>query len=208
MFPAIWIKLDAGINDDMKKRTAAIGALVSLLPMGQPLVIGTGAILTSAAVLLSAPEKAQAESASFYYNRGNDKSDAGDYYGAISDYSKAIEINPRDAIAYYNRGYSKNELKDYRGAIVDFTKAIEINPRYSRAYTNRGFSKVKLGDNSGAISDFNKSIEINPKEPKTFINRGVSKFKIGDKKGACFDARKGKSLGASNGSKAVELLCQ
>ena len=57
----------------MKKRTAVIGALVSLLPLGQPLVIGTGAALTSAGVILTVPEKAKAESAVFYYNRGIDK---------------------------------------------------------------------------------------------------------------------------------------
>ena len=45
----------------MKKRTAVIGVLVSLLPIGQPLVIGTGAVLTSAAVMLSAPEKVNAQ---------------------------------------------------------------------------------------------------------------------------------------------------
>ena len=46
---------------DMKKRTVVIGALVSLLPIGQPLVIGTGAALTSTAVMLAAPESAKAE---------------------------------------------------------------------------------------------------------------------------------------------------
>ena len=94
----------------MKKRTAVLGALVSLLPIGQPLVIGTGAVLTSAAVMLSVPEKANAESSAFYINRGNEKYQSGDYYGAISDYNKAIEINPRDADAYYNRGIAKDNL--------------------------------------------------------------------------------------------------
>ena len=49
----------------MKKRTAVIGALVSLLPMGQPLVIGGGAALTSAAVMLSVPEKVNAQTKNF-----------------------------------------------------------------------------------------------------------------------------------------------
>ena len=97
----------------MKKRTALIAALVSLMPLGQPLVIGTSAALTSAVVILSVPEKTQAESAVFYYNRGNDKANAGDYSGAISDYNKAIEINPKHAFAYINRGIAKRKTKDY-----------------------------------------------------------------------------------------------
>ena len=44
----------------MKKRTAIIGALVSLLPVGQPLVIGTGAVLTSTAVMVSIPAEVNA----------------------------------------------------------------------------------------------------------------------------------------------------
>ena len=79
----------------MKLRNTAIAAALSLMPIGQPLLIGTGAVLTSSAVMLSVPEKAQAESAVFYYNRGIDKSNDGDYSGAISDYTKAIEINPK-----------------------------------------------------------------------------------------------------------------
>ena len=54
----------------MKLRNTAIAAALSLMPIGQTLMVGTGAALTTTAVLLSVPEKAQAESAEFYYNRG------------------------------------------------------------------------------------------------------------------------------------------
>ena len=69
----------------MKLRHTAIAAALSLVPLGQPLVIGTGAVLTSAAVMLSVSQKANAESAVFYYNRGTNKDNAGDYFGAITD---------------------------------------------------------------------------------------------------------------------------
>ena len=107
----------------MKKRTALIGALVSLLPIGQQLLIGTGAILTSAALMLAASEKVQAESAVFYYNLGIDKYDAGDYYGAIADYTKAIESNLKYAKAYNNRGRVKYLLGDNKGACKDAKKS-------------------------------------------------------------------------------------
>ncbi len=142
----------------MKKRTAIIGALVSLMPLGQPLVIVTGAVLTSAGVILSVPEKVNAESSVFYYNRGNDKYDVGDYYGAIADYTKAIEISPREADAYYNRGLAKHDLNDYYGAIADYTKAIEINPREADAYVNRSMVKEEIGDLNGACVDARKAV--------------------------------------------------
>ena len=153
----------------MKKRTGVIGVLLSLLPIGQPLVIGTGTALTSTVVMFAAHEKAQAESSSYYYNRGNDKYDAGDYYGAISDYSRAIEITPRDADAYYNRGNAKGALEDYYGAIADLNKAIEINPRYINAYYNRGTSKEKLGDIKGACADWREAYYRGDQDAKQLI---------------------------------------
>jgi tetratricopeptide (TPR) repeat protein len=63
-----------------------------------------------------------------FFNSGIKKNKAGDYQGAIEDYTKALEINPKNSYSYYNRGNSKSKLKDYLGAIEDFTKAIEINP--------------------------------------------------------------------------------
>ena len=42
-------------------------------------------------------------------NRGYAKSKMKDYYRAISDYIKAIEINPNYALAFANRGSSKEQ---------------------------------------------------------------------------------------------------
>ena len=47
------------------------------------------------------------QTAEEYFNSGYDKAQVKDYYGAIADYTKVIEINPNLAEAYYNRGFSK-----------------------------------------------------------------------------------------------------
>ena len=144
----------------MKKRTAVIGVLVSLLPIGQPLVIATGAVLTSAGVMLSVPEKVNAESAYFYFNRAKDKSESGDYYGAIADLSKVIEINPKDADAYNNRGYFRRLIDDYYGAIADALRAIELRPNFALAYANLGTAKDLLGDVEGACADWRSAFNM------------------------------------------------
>ena len=140
----------------MKKRTAFIGAILSLIPFGQPLIIKTGVFLSTAGLILSLPEKAQAESAEFYNTRGNAKAKSGDKYGAISDFTKAIEKNPNYDSAYVNRGATKLSLKDYYGAIADYNKAIELNPSDATYYTVRGWIKYELGDIKRACSDFRK----------------------------------------------------
>ena len=105
-----------------------------------------------------------------YNNRGMARKAKGDLDGAIADYTKAIEIDPRDAHAYYNRGIARDDKGDHDGAIVDYTKAIEIDPRYAPAYNNRGIARRARGDLDGAIADYTKAIEIDPRDPLSYNN--------------------------------------
>ena len=96
----------------MKKRTAFIGAILSVIPFGQPLIMKTGVVLSTASYMVYFPENLYARAAAFYLNRANKKYNDGDYYGAISAYNKSIEINPSNADAYHNRGVAKEVLKE------------------------------------------------------------------------------------------------
>ena len=49
-----------------------------------------------------------------------------DYYGAIGDYSKSIEIDPDYTSAYVNRGFVKYNLNDIGGACKDVKKAVRL----------------------------------------------------------------------------------
>ncbi|MDG1684596.1 MAG: tetratricopeptide repeat protein [Flavobacteriaceae bacterium] len=62
----------------------------------------------------------------YYYNLGNSKMDTEDYYGAISDFTRAIEINPNYGEAYSYRGVSKAKLGDYNGACKDANKSQKL----------------------------------------------------------------------------------
>ena len=153
----------------MKRRTTAFAAALSLLPLGQPLLLGSNTALATAAVVLST-QAAHAQSAEDYVDRGNSKYRLRDYQAAIADYSKAIEINPQLAPAYYNRGFAKDELEDYQGAIADLNKAIEINPQLGLAYANRGLVKYKLGDKNGFCSDAKKAVSLGAQSPAKWLN--------------------------------------
>ena len=78
----------------LKKLTAAIISLFSLIPLGQPLVVGTSSLLASSALMLVVTKEAKSEDAKYYFIRGVEKYSAGNYSGAIADFTKAIEINP------------------------------------------------------------------------------------------------------------------
>ena len=127
----------------MKKRTAIIGALVSLMPMGQMVLIQTGAALTSAAVMLSVSEKAKGESAAFYYNRAQAKLYLANYSGSIPDSSKTIQLDPQSWEAYDNRGaahgalamrlmqylISPSQLRSIQEMLLDIRIVVLLNKR-------------------------------------------------------------------------------
>ena len=115
-------------------------------------------ILFTLALLVSFSSFGQ--TAEEYFYRAYNKYKNVDYYGAISDYTKAIELNP-DApfnhLSYHQRGMAKLVLRDYYGAISDFTKAIELNPNDNLSYYSRGLAKAMLKNYYGACEDAKKS---------------------------------------------------
>ena len=127
-----------------------------------------------------------------YFNRGLAKIELGDYRGAITDFTKVIELKPKDIFAYDIRGSAKIELGDYRGAINDYSKAMQLDPNEQR-YLVRGIYKSKLGDKRGAITDYSKATELVHNKIRC-LARGIFKYKIGDYLGAINDY-----------SKAIEL---
>ena len=140
-------------------------------------------------VVHKSPKKAKP-----YYNRGVAYDDQGSIQQAISDYTKAIEINPNLAEPYNNRGNAYKQ-GNFIQAISDFAKAIELNPNYTEAYSNRGAAYAIQGNFTQAISDYTKAIEINPNYVGTYIHRGNVYFMIKKYNKAWEDVYKIESLG-------------
>src|SRR6187431_3086589 len=66
----------------------------------------------------------QQPNAENYYYRGYRKYESKKYLEAISDYDKAISLDPNDSKIYFSRGISNMKLKRFKNAIDDFTKNI------------------------------------------------------------------------------------
>ena len=169
--------------------TAFAAALALFMPLGRPLLVGLTPAVGIGAGLLST-QAAYSMSAEDWFNSGLDKFDSEDYQGAISDYTRAIAIDPLYSDAYNSRGLAR-ELSDPKGAIADFSKAIETNPQNADAYSNRAQLKLTLEDYQGALADFSIAIEINPKDSYSYLLRGVTKAtELDDFQGAIDDYTK------------------
>ncbi|KZR65710.1 hypothetical protein [Prochlorococcus sp. MIT 1303] len=127
----------------MSRRNIALAAVLSLLPLGQPLLQGSLATVMAVDVVFSA-QAAHAQSVDDYLKRGNTKSDLKDCQGAIADYNKEIEINQQYVNAYTKRGLAKHEifllrqnpsLESFLDTRNGLNMALEIDPFNSHSYT-------------------------------------------------------------------------
>ena len=98
----------------------------------------------------------------------------------ITKYTKAIQINPNNAVAYKDRGNAYSDVKQYDKAILDYTRAIEIDSKYSAAYYDRGLTYDDKGNLDQAILDYTEAIEINPNFAEAYQCRGRAYFKKGN----------------------------
>ena len=135
-------------------------------------------LLTQSGVAKPLSQDNHSISAETYFNWGNTKYDLGNYKGAITDYTKAVHLEPDSAI-YFNRGLATDKLEQYLAAISDYDMAIQLKPDYAKAYHNRGITKAKLGKHFEAIADYDTAIQLKPDYAKAYHNRGTTKAESG-----------------------------
>jgi tetratricopeptide (TPR) repeat protein len=108
---------------------------------------------------------------------------------AIQTFSKAIQINPKYAIAYYMRAILHRQIQDLQQSLSDCNQAIRLNPKDSDFYYNRASLKQdELNDALGALADYNQAILINPEHSYAYNNRAIlKKNSLNDAPGALAD---------------------
>ena len=80
--------------------------------------------------------------------------------GAIAAFTKAIQFNPRDALAYVNRGLAYSRAGDFRQAQSDFSRALEVDARQGVAYYARGLVALLLGLQAEAQRDLQQAANL------------------------------------------------
>ncbi|NLH16862.1 MAG: tetratricopeptide repeat protein [Phycisphaerae bacterium] len=112
-----------------------------------------------------------------YNLRGTSYAMLEQYNPAGSDFNRAIELDPKFAMAYANRSQVYLNLNQHDLALADCTKAIEIDPTIAHAYNNRGICLTRNQEYDKAIADFTKAIELDSKKAEYFLNRGLAHYR-------------------------------
>ncbi len=143
------------------------------------------------------PEKEPTDSQG-YTNRGILHARKGQHDKAITDLTKAIELNQGDYKAYCNRGEIYKEMGEHAEAIKDADAAIKLFERARCGYSLRGLIAYENGETDDAIFDLGKIcvhfFNFNDKECQIFAKilreRAADKFSRGDRQGAIMDVSK------------------
>jgi tetratricopeptide (TPR) repeat protein len=90
-----------------------------------------------------------------YINRAIAYKAKGDLDRAIADYTEAIRLDTKYAVAYYNRAIAYKAKGNLDRAIADYNQAIRLNPNDALAYDYRGYAYQAQGDLDRAIADYN-----------------------------------------------------
>lgn len=80
---------------------------------------------------------------------------------AISEFRRALEIEPELVEAHNNLGRTYLKLKSYEKAIDVFSTGIEYNPEYADIHNNLGYAYLKTGSYAEAIAELQRAIEFN-----------------------------------------------
>ena len=95
-----------------------------------------------------------------YVGRGAAYLEQALYPEAIEDFSKGIELSPRNSHLYSNRATAYLNLGKYTQALSDYNKAIELNPNYYNPYLGRAHVHEALGNQLAALSDYAQSCSM------------------------------------------------
>ncbi|XP_061539625.1 small glutamine-rich tetratricopeptide repeat-containing protein alpha [Phycodurus eques] len=109
---------------------------------------------------------------------GNDHMKVENYAAAVEFYSKAIGINPQNAVYYCNRAAALSKLGNYAGAVQDCERAIGIDPNYSKAYGRMGLALASLNKYTEAVTFYKKALELDPDNDTYKANLKVAEDKM------------------------------
>ncbi|KAK7694270.1 hypothetical protein QCA50_001450 [Cerrena zonata] len=108
---------------------------------------------------LTAEDKTAAEALKA---KGNAAMSSKNYDEAIASYTKAIDLNPTNAVYYSNRAAAHSSKGSHDEAVLDAEKAIEVDPTFVKAYHRLGHAHYCLNDYTSAASAFRRGLEQDP----------------------------------------------
>ncbi|XP_076391630.1 small glutamine-rich tetratricopeptide repeat-containing protein alpha isoform X3 [Megachile rotundata] len=111
-------------------------------------------------------------------NEGNALMKAEKYHEALANYTKAIQLDGRNAVYYCNRAAAYSKIGNHQQAIKDCHTALSIDPLYSKAYGRLGLAYSSLDRHKEAKESYQKALDMEPDNESYKNNVQVAEEKL------------------------------
>ncbi|XP_075220059.1 small glutamine-rich tetratricopeptide repeat-containing protein beta-like [Lycorma delicatula] len=124
---------------------------------------------------VSAEDKVKAEKLK---NEGNSLMSSQDFADALECYTKAISLDPKNAVFYCNRAAAYSKLNNHEAAIKDCKTALQIDPSYGKAYGRLGLAYSSLNRHQEAWESYRKALDLEPENESYRNNLQLAEDKL------------------------------
>lgn len=90
---------------------------------------------------------------------GSEKGRKGDVEGALADYDRALELDPKNERAYQSRGYLCYDRHAWAEALADFRKAVELDPADDYSRFRIWLMRARLGEMAEATRELHDHLK-------------------------------------------------
>ena len=98
---------------------------------------------------------------------------------ALSEYSRALSIDPESKTAHFGLGILFAEQGNAQRALQEYQRALDIDPTYAEVSLNMGALYMRMGETEKAIEQYKHAIKVVPYFPQAHFNLGVAYAKSG-----------------------------
>ncbi|MCG9131369.1 tetratricopeptide repeat protein [Candidatus Poribacteria bacterium] len=86
----------------------------------------------------------------------------GDYEKAVSEYQKALGMDPQSVVAYNGVGVAYTMLERYEDAVAAQQKALELQPDFAKAHAGLGLAYLRQHKMELALMHYRQAVALEP----------------------------------------------
>lgn len=109
-----------------------------------------------------------------FYLRGIQQTLSRRYKSALTDFDRAIELQPALAEAYLRRAQVRYLLEDDAGVLADCQRLLQFPQRLPKTYYYLGLARYRLGYTESAIAAYTEAIDYEPDDPQVYFQRAIA----------------------------------